>query len=131
MKVLIIDPDWRFAQQATSFLESHAHLVVHQPKPLLALAQVQHWHPDLVILASELAETGLIEAVQRLNDRPAILLTGWMDRYDLAWRAWQRGGYELLMKPLFKAEELHKAIVTALENAAIGIRQEKPKAASA
>lgn len=131
MKVLIIDPDWRFAQQATSFLESHAHLVVHQPKSLLALAQVQHWHPDLVILASELAETGLIEAIQRLNDRPAVLLTGWMDRYDLAWRAWQRGGDELLMKPLFKAKELHEAIVTALENAAVGIRQEKPKAASA
>ena len=131
MKVLIIDPDWRFAQQATTHLESHAHLVVHQPKIALALVQTQRWQPDLVIVASELADTGVLEAIGRIKGRPAILLTGWMDRYDIAWRAWQRGGDELLMKPLFRADELHEGIVTALENAAIGIRHSRPAAASA
>ena len=131
MKVLIVDPDWRFAEQATSYLESHAHLVVYQPKPALAIAQTQRWQPDLVILAAELSESGIVEAVNRIKDRPAVLLTGWMDRYDLAWRAWQRGGDELLMKPLFKVEELQETIVTALENAAVGIRRQKPAAASA
>ena len=30
---------------------------------------------------------------------PFMLLTGWLDRYDRVWRAWQRGGDELLIKP--------------------------------
>ena len=131
MKVLIADPDWRFAEQATSYLESHAHLVVYQPKPTLAIAQVQRWQPDLVIVASELADSGILEAIHRVKDRPALLLTGWMDRYDVAWRAWQRGGDELLMKPLFKADELQETIITALENASLGIRRQKPAVASA
>jgi len=131
MKVLIVDPDWRFAQQASSFLESHAHLAVHQPKPAMALVQSERWQPDLVIIGSELAESGIIEAIGRLKDRPAILLTGWMDRYDLAWRAWQRGGDELLMKPLMKIEELQEAMITALENAVVGVRRAGPTAASA
>ncbi|MHC4985051.1 MAG: response regulator [Planctomycetota bacterium] len=131
MKVLIADPDWRFAEQATSYLESHAHLVVYQPKPTLAITQVQRWQPDLVIVAAELADSGVIEAIHRIKDRPALLLTGWMDRYDVAWRAWQRGGDELLMKPLFKADELQETIITALENASLGIRRQKPAVASA
>lgn len=122
MKVLIVEPDWRFSQQATEYLESHAHLVVHQLKPAEAIGKADHWHPDLVIVASELAETGILEALSQLDSPPAVLLTGWMDRYDIAWRAWQRGGDELLMKPLFNTGELHLAIVTALQNAAAGTR---------
>ena len=53
-----------------------------------------------------------------------------MDRYDRAWRAWQTGGDELLMKPVFTSAELHQAIVTALENAAAGCRT-RPTAATA
>jgi len=131
MKVLIVDPDWRFAQQATSFLESRAHLVVHQPKVPLALTQTQRWQPDLIIVAAELAETGVLEALDRIKGRPAVLLTGWMDRYDIAWRAWQRGGDELLMKPVLRLDDLHECIITALENAAAGIRHSHPRAASA
>jgi len=120
MKVVIADPDWRFAEQATSYLESRAHLVVYQPHPDEALAQAAHWQADLVIVAAELAGKGLLESLYQLKPRPAVLLTGWMDRYTRVWRAWQRGGDELLMKPVFKSEELHLAIVTALENAAAG-----------
>ena len=131
MKVLIVDPDWRFAHQMTSYLESHAHLAVHQPKPEPALAQTEHWRPDLVVIAAELCDSGIIEAISEMSDRPAILLSGWMDRYDIAWRAWQRGGDELLMKPIFKVQELHEAVVTALENAAAGVRRNGPTAATA
>jgi DNA-binding response OmpR family regulator len=122
MKVLIVDADWRFATYASRHLESHAHLVVHQTSGDQTLDRAQHWQPDLVIVAAELGQTGLMEGLARLNPQPAVLLTGWMDRYDLAWRAWQRGGHELLMKPLFNTQELHLAIVTALQNAAAGTR---------
>lgn len=121
MKVLVIDHDWRFAQQVSNYLEAHAHLVVHHTRVPEALAQAEHWKPDLVIVASELAD-GLMEPLKALAPRPAILLTGNMARFDRAWRAWQSGGDELLMKPMFKAQELHDAIVTALENAATGKR---------
>lgn len=123
MKVLIVESDWRFSEQATEHLESHAHLVVHQSKPAEAIGKADHWQPDLVIVASELGETGVLEALGQLAHKPAVLLTGWMDRYDVAWRAWQRGGHELLIKPVFKIDELQEAIVTAMENAAAGTRQ--------
>ncbi len=131
MKVLIVEPDWRFSQQATEHLESHAHLVVHQLKPAEAIGKADHWGPDLAIVASELAETGILEALAQLDSPPAVLLTGWMDRYDIAWRAWQRGGDDLLIKPVFRIEELHEAIVTAMENATTGDRTPKRAASSA
>ena len=122
MKVLIVDPDWRFAEQASNSLEAHAHLTVHQPDADQAVETAQSWQPDLVILASELAQGDVLDRLTALKPRPAVLLTGWLDRYDLAWRAWQKGGDDLLIKPLLRDEELHVSMVVALENAATGER---------
>lgn len=122
MKVLIVEPDWRFAKQAAGYLESHAHLVVQESRLDEALTRVAHWQPDLVIVAAEVAEENFLELLTAATPsrKPAILLTGWLDRYDIAWRAWQKGGDELLMKPVFTTDEIHEAIVTALENATLG-----------
>jgi len=122
LKVLIADPDWRFSHQVSLFLESHAHLVTRESQADQAIERVQRWRPDLVIASCEFAEEGLLEPIYQLTPRPAVLLTGWMDRYDRVWRAWQRGGDELLMKPVLRSQELHWAIVTALENATTGVR---------
>ena len=130
MKVLIVDPDWRFAQQATRYLESKAHLVVHQADAVLAEANLARWQPDLVILAAEHAQRGVLEQILQRPDRPAVLLTEHLDRYDRAWRVWQTGGDDLLMKPVFHSDELRLACTTALENAATG-RRGCHKAASA
>ena len=120
MKVVIADPDWRFAREAERFLESHAHLVVREPHGEKALETIRRWGPDLVIVSEELCESGLLEELQGLPDRPAILLVGWMDRYDKVWKAWQRGADELLMKPIFNDQEICDAVVLALENATVG-----------
>lgn len=122
MKILILDPDWRFAQQARDYLESHAHLVVHLTGTDLAEGKLSHWKPDLVLFSAELADSGLLERMHGQTDGPAILLTGWMDRYDRVWQAWQTGGHELLMKPVFDMDELYQSMVVALENAAAGSR---------
>ena len=131
MKVLIADGDWRFSRQVCSYLETHAHLVVSETDPKRAVERAAHWQADLVILAAELADNTLMNALYALRPRPAVLLTGWVDRYDLAWRAWQIGGDELLMKPVFYREDLHRAIVSAMEGAAIGVRAGSAVAASA
>jgi len=130
MKVLVLDPDWRFAQQARDYLESHAHLVVHHTTNERAVEKVASWRPDLVIAAAELCEDGLLGELHSAEDRPAVLLTGWMERYDRIWRMWQEGGDELLMKPMFDIYDLHESIVIALENASTGART-RPLAASA
>ena len=130
MRVVIADRDWRFVRQASAHLESHAHLVVTESDSQEVVTRASHWQADLVILAAELAEEGALDALEQLSPAPAVLLTEHMDRYDRAWRAWQRGGDELLMKPVFRAEDLHQAIVTAMENAATGTRV-RPAAASA
>ena len=127
MKVLIADNDWRFAQQAGEYLESKAHLVVHQPKPKEALATIEHWQCELVILSAELAEKGMLEAINKLPNRPAIVLAGRLDQYDCVWRAWQKGGDDILMKPIFHTQDLQLAMVTALENAAGGRRTRKTR----
>ena len=131
LKVLIADSDWRFAQQASNYLEDRAHLVVHEPRAKEALAQAQKWHPDLVIISDELAEKGLLGSLTAMNPRPAVLLNGWMDRYDRLWRAWQLGGDELLVKPVFHSHDLQLAIMAAMKNAAAGTRSIRPAAASA
>ncbi len=125
MKVLIVEPDWRFTQKATSFLETHGHHVVLQPTACEALDRTRHWQPDLVIVAAELGETGLLESLHKLQPRPAVLLTGWMDRYDIVWRAWQKGGDDLLIKPMLRIEDLHEAIVSARENAVVGAHEDR------
>jgi DNA-binding response OmpR family regulator len=130
MKVLIADPDWRFAQKACSFLESRAHLAICENRPGAVLARIKSWQPDLVILAAELAQRGLIDSLMATKRRPAVLLTEHMARFDRAWRVWQKGGDELLLKPLFKVDELHQAIVVARENAAAGPRR-RPAAVAA
>ena len=131
MKVLIADPDWTFLHQAREYLEDHAHVVVHHPSPAEAVAKADHWRPDLVILAAELADSGIIEELHRMEARPAVLLVEHMDRFDRAWRAWQRGGDDVLLKPIFSAADLRDAVVGALENAAAGQRTAMPTAASA
>ena len=130
LKVLIADPDWRFARSASAYLESRAHLVVHHLQADCAAETARHWQPDLAIVSAELAEAGLLEQLYAMPRRPAILLVGWMDRYDRVWRAWQHGGDELLMKPVFRHEELHEAIVAALENATVGVRDRRVAASA-
>jgi len=132
MNILIADPDWRFAQQAGQYLEERADNVSYQNSILAAIAQVNRGQTDLVILAAELAEDSLVQAIYNLPSRPAILLTDHMDRFDRAWRVWQKCGDELLMKPMLRTEELHGEIVAAMENAAAGtIMRHKQIAASA
>lgn len=130
MKVLIVDTDWRFVQQVREYLESHAHLVVHQNRAGGAISHARHWQPDLIILAAQAVEPRLVAAFKSLPNRPAILLTENVDRFARAWQAWQQCGDELLMKPVFNIQELHDAIVQALENAAVG-KDSRPMAASA
>ena len=125
MKVLIADPDWRFAQQATSYLESRADLTMHQTEAASVLEHVRRWQPDVIMVAAELAQGDLLRELQQLRPRPAILLTGWMDRYDLAWRAWQKGGDDVFIKPLLRIEDIRDGIVTAMENAALGNRHRR------
>jgi DNA-binding response OmpR family regulator len=131
MKVLLVDNDWRFVRQATSYLESRAHLVSHQTQLTDALAQVDHWQPDLVVLSSEIAQLGVLAALKGRKNRPAILLTGYLDQYHEVWRAWQDGGDDVLIKPVMSGQEFQMAITTAMENAVAGTRKIRPSRASA
>ena len=120
MRVLIIDPDWQFLRQARDYLEQRGHVTVHEAEPAAALKRAEHWKPDLVLASVELppvSDGDLLQRLAHLQPRPAILLTAGLDRFDRAWRAWQRGGDEVLFKPLLHPSELHVAIVTAMEAA--------------
>ena len=118
MKILIAEPDFRFAQQAGAFLERLANLVSYENRSDKLLDRIECFKPDLLIIAAELATEHIFEQINAAQDRPAILLTEGLDRYDRAWQAWQNGGDELLLKPIFTTDDLHIAIVTALENRA-------------
>jgi DNA-binding response OmpR family regulator len=124
MKVLILDSDDRFAEQARRYFEAHAHLVIRATCPAEAIKTAQSWRPELVIVDADASTEALLRGLQALPERPAILMTGWPDKVAHVWRAWQIGGDELLMKPLLQVAELQLAAVTAMENAVTGVRGE-------
>lgn len=123
MKIIIVDSDWRFVSKATRYFESFADAVLQQSAFSL-VSQAETWQPDLVILAAEYATENLLESLQTISPRPAVLITEHMSRYDRAWAAWQRGGDELLMKPVFKSQDLREAVQVAMQNAAVNPRYE-------
>ncbi len=134
LKILICDTDYRFVERATRFLASHGHQVMSEAIPSEALDLTRRWRPDIIVLASESADReddSFMRELQQVEPRPAILLTGQLDRFDAAWRAWRRGGDELLLKPVIHAWELHTAIISALELASPKRRAAEVTAASA
>ncbi len=118
MKVLIIESDWPFEAKATNYFESHADLVVHAT-PANAVDRARSWRPDLLILAAEYATEELLKSLGMFEPAPAVLLTEHMSRFDRAWSAWQLGGDELLMKPIFHLHELRQASISAMKNAVV------------
>lgn len=133
MKIIIVDSDWRFVSKATRYFESFADTVVQQSAFSL-VDKAETLRPDLIILSAEYATEGLLESLQDSSPRPAVLLTEHMSRYDRAWAAWQRGGDELLMKPVFKSQDLRDAVLVAMQKAAVNPRYEietRPHAVSA
>ncbi|MBN1555577.1 MAG: hypothetical protein JXA11_12600 [Phycisphaerae bacterium] len=118
MRIMMVESDWDFESKAIGYFESRADMVVRQT-PASAVKQAQTWQPDVVILAAEHADEELLNGLRALPARPAIVITEHMSRFDRAWRTWQLGGDELLMKPLFHARELHDAIIIAMNRAAL------------
>ncbi len=120
LKVLVCDADWRFVDRAQSFLQAHGHQVLAEPLPAEALEVAMRWRPDVLVLSSEAADGAgaeLLAGVKLLRPRPALLLTGQLEHFEAAWRAWQQGADELLLKPVFDAFELHTAILKAIQHA--------------
>jgi len=134
LRVLICDTDQRFVERASHFLTSHGHQVVTEPLADEAFDLVVRWKPDVLVLSSEAADSDngeVLHKIQQLDPRPAILLTGQLDRFESAWRAWRQGGDELLLKPVIHVWELHTAIIAAIESAAPKLVAEPQAAASA
>jgi DNA-binding response OmpR family regulator len=120
LKVLICDTDQRFVSRAERFLTGHGHQVVTEQLPDAALDLARSWSPDVLVLSSEVADRqddDFMRDLRNISPRPAILLTGQLDRFDAAWRAWRKGADELLLKPVLHAWEIHTAILSAIEAA--------------
>ena len=117
MKIIIVDSDWRFVSKITRYFESFADTVLQQSAFSL-VERAQTWQADLIVLSAEYATSDLLGSLEEITPRPAVLLTEHMSRYDRAWAAWQRGGDELLMKPVFKSQDLRDAVLVAMQKAA-------------
>ena len=120
MKILIADPDWHFLRQAREHLEPMGHLIVHEADPEAALERAESWKPDIVMLSAELPECSdgeMLAALDSIQPKPAVILTAGLEKFAEAWRAWQRGGHELIIKPVLHPSELHVALIVALKNA--------------
>ncbi|KKK62960.1 hypothetical protein LCGC14_2999120 [marine sediment metagenome] len=120
MKIMIVDPDWYFLSQARGILEDCGHQVAQQSDPAEAMERAAQWRPDVILANVELPEVSdgeLLGQFAAIRPRPAILLVSALDRFDKAWHAWQRGGDEVLFKPILHPSELHVAIRVARENA--------------
>jgi len=119
MKVLIVDLDHQFFNQARDLLESRGHHVLQEAHTDLALQRAQAWRPDVVFVNAELADVAggvFLAELESIRPRPAVVLTSTLMRFDKAWQAWQHGGDEVLFKPLLQPSELHVAVLTARKN---------------
>jgi len=120
MKVLIVDSDWYFVNQASGILESKGYHVVEEGNPVEALERAQQLRPDVILVNVELEEVCQGEMLDRLGEilpKPAVVLVSVLERFDKAWQAWQKGGHEVLFKPILHPSELHVAIFNARQNA--------------
>jgi PleD family two-component response regulator len=116
---MILDTDTHFLSQARDHLEERGHLVVHETTPSRAATRCHHWKPEVILVDSELEAVhggDLLAALGGQAHRPAIVLVSTLQRFDLAWRAWQRGGDDLLFKPMLHPSELDSSVRTALAN---------------
>jgi DNA-binding response OmpR family regulator len=118
MKVLIADEDWAFARKAWAHFEASANLVLWEPQASRIAQRAASWQPDLLIVSARQVEQGVLDDLPAHPLRPAVLVTEHMADCDRAWRAWQKGGDELLLKPVFQSRDLHEAAINALRNAA-------------
>jgi CheY-like chemotaxis protein len=119
MKILVADPDWDFLRKVRQYLEPVGHLVVHEADPDAAISRADHWKPDIVMVNAEMPECAdgeLLTALESIQPRPAVVLTASLEGFSEAWRAWQRGGDELVIKPVLHPSELHVALIVALKN---------------
>lgn len=119
MKILVADPDWHFLRQVREHLEPMGHSVVHEAGPDGAVSRAARWKPDIVMVSAEMPECSdgdLLAALEGVQPRPAVVLTASLEKFSEAWRAWQRGGDELIIKPVLHPSELHVALLIALKN---------------
>jgi len=120
MKVLIVDSDWYFVSQASGILESKGHQVSSEADSAEAFERAEQLRPDVILINVELEEVcqgDMLERLEGILPRPAIVLVSVLERFDKAWQAWQRGGHEVLFKPILHPSELHVAILNARQNA--------------
>ena len=126
-KVILVESDTRFARQLENyFVSKSAKVAESTPAELVNFAT--RFQPDLIILAAEFANSELCSALHRLPHKPAILLTEHMANFKQAWRAWQMGGHELLMKPVLKAQEVADAVCKAIHNSLLDDADGRPEA---
>jgi ActR/RegA family two-component response regulator len=118
MRIMIVESDWPFTLRATRYFESRGDLAVRQ-SPERMVGHARKWKPEVIVLAAEFVTDERMNALGSIDHAPAILLTEHMSEFARAWRAWQRGGDELLMKPVFQSSELQEAVVSAVEHATL------------
>ena len=120
LKVLLVDSDWYFLNQATNILESRGHHVLQEPDPAEAVERARRWRPDVAMVDVRLPVVHQGELLAQLADiqpRPAIVLLSALGDFEKAWKAWQRGGDDVLFKPILHPADVHLAILTARKNA--------------
>ena len=119
LKVLICDPDEAFAGRLHRFLVAREHQVLVELQFCYAADLALRWHPDVVILSSELADAGRTAAIaqlHRIQPRPTVVVTGTLDDFDAIWRARRKGCDEVLFRPV-PVDELEAVLATAIESA--------------
>jgi AmiR/NasT family two-component response regulator len=128
LRILICDADRKFVQAAERILGSEGHTVVAEADLYKAARLALKSTPDVVVLPSEYAHDPnanlIIELINHMTPRPAILLTIRMAQFDLARKAWQKGVDGTLFKPLLRDHELKTAISQARRRVAEGLEND-------
>ncbi|MGC9457338.1 MAG: hypothetical protein ACP5DC_07410 [Halothiobacillaceae bacterium] len=122
LTILVCDPDAEFVRGAGDALRAAGHHVLVAPDRSRAMGLLLGGKPQVVIVPSEAfnrpESEHMAAFIHGLPDRPAVIITMTLGRFDLAQQAWQLGADEAVFKPLLDDTELTDAVNRAMDKVA-------------
>ncbi|HEV56074.1 MAG TPA: response regulator [Phycisphaerales bacterium] len=131
LTILNCDPDVEFMRRAGDALRAAGHHVLVAPDRSKAIELLLGGRRGVVIVPSVAfnrpESEHLAPFIHGLPERPAVIITMTLGRFDLAQQAWQLGADEAVFKPLLDDTELTDAVNRAMDKVAADESVERDK----
>ena len=102
-RIIVVDDEVKFCSLVSGFLQARGYDVATVSNGAEALAQIEHFHPDVVLLDILMPGLSGLELLRLLRDRafpPRVIMVTANDQEDVAQQAMQQGAEAYMCKPV-------------------------------